>query len=248
MIDADRALALALLRRDWRWRTSAPLLAIAATLAALCTRAGSSSPSAPGESDGTTLALATHVLLPWLGDHLGALAAVGVVLLVLHHLASDATDGWLPTAVAGGAHRTTYLGTVVGSAVALTLAALLAATAAAIGAGAHPAQAARRLPAAFALVTAWATYAAAVTVVARTHGRSLLLVSLAIALPLAITAGSYVWLGTWPPWWATRLLALHLPLITLRDDLAAVSYQMAYTAIVAALLLPLAERRVAREP
>jgi len=127
------------------------------------------------------------------------------------------------------------------------LAALLTGTAAAIGSGEHGATAIHRLPGAIALILACAAYGSAVAVLARGHGRSLILATLAFTLPLGILAGTYLRLGTWPPWWVTRLLGVHLPLLTLRGDLAAVSYQVAYVAVVTGLVLPLAERRVARE-
>jgi len=249
MTNADRALAVALLRRDWHWRTSVPLLAGAAALASLCTRAATrtTAGSAPTNADGSLLSLTTDALLPWLGAHLGALGAASAALLVIHRLTSDAEDDWLPTLVAGGASRTTYLGTTTGSAVGLVLAALLTGTAAAIGSGEHGATAIHRLPGAIALILACAAYGSAVAVLARGHGRSLILATLAFTLPLGILAGTYLRLGTWPPWWVTRLLGIHLPLLTLRGDLAAVSYQVAYVAVVTGLVLPLAERRVARE-
>lgn len=254
MSPADLALARFLTRRDWSPRAALPLLASLAILSAIAADATLPLPlPLPGARDPIDAAPADYiirgVMLPWVGDHLGAVTGVLAVVLSARRTAG-LTDRWLAPFAAGGASRATIAAVTLANATALALVALLVATLAWSAGGSEPATALLHRLASLtgpaALVTACSAYGAAAAMVAGRRGRALLVALAGFAAPAALLLAAQRAGATPVPRVATRIVAAHLPLTTQRGDPVTVARQLAYTVIVATLLLRAAPSRVAR--
>lgn len=251
MSPADLALARLLTRRDWSPRAALPLLATVAILAAIASDATLPVVGARDPIDAAPVgSIIRGVMLPWVGDHLGAATSVLAILLSARRVAG-LTDPWLAPFAAGGASRVTIAAATLANATALALVALLVATLAWSAGAREPATALLQRLASLtgpaALVTACAAYGAAAAIVARRRGRALLVALAGFAVPTAILLTAQRASARPVPRPAARIVTAHLPLTTQRGDPVTVTRQLAYTIVVTTLLLHAAPGRVARE-